>query len=532
MSEAPIAQLTTQTLDSPMQSLGTAKDHLQSLSQAVSWCDVGVFHDDVDGKPRGVIVLLLEGERAVAAMRVCLSVPDSVAVLALAARGSTSVWLSCWRGASFSADQVRSLDSLSDLWERCDGQRSREALSAEGIGVFFERIEEGTRKKGRGPSPSSPTRNQVLLDSHGRCMFDGCAIDLTSDPITGSSGNFAALAHNVASAESGRRGVMYLSGELADDPDNILLLCDTHHRLVDTIAHVDYPAFVLTQIRRRFCSSASRLLDGLSRPPVPVYVLSWPVRGQVVSPPSDRQIAQSLEPVGVRMDGQPNVLSDNEPILRSKTNVEWEVIPSAVERVASQLEMQLQPHGFRAALFGIGLMPPLIALGARLGNKSEITPMLRHRDSNLWYWPAPEPRNDFFSIEGFDDLRSGSEDVTLLLAFTAEPSAMSRTAQSLEYPVLAVRAKAEFQGNGALGHPADGDLFRATIQRLLHRLFDEFAVRRVHVLPCASNAACVFFGQAYDSHHPELIVYDFDREEMVPRLRIHNHDNRCLIDSA
>jgi len=229
------------------------------------------------------------------------------------------------------------------------------------------------------------------------------------------------------------------------------------------------------------------------------------------------------------MDGQPNVLSDNESILRSTANVEWDAIPSAIERVASKLEMQLQPRGFRAALFGIGLMPPLIALGARLGNKCEITPMLRHRDSNLWYWPAPKPRSDFFRTEGFDDIIPGSKDITLLLAFTSEPDAMTRTAESLGYPVLAVRAKVEFQGNGALGHPVDGHLFQAKMQRLLHRLFDEFAVQRVHVLPCASNAACVFFGQAFDSHHPDLIVYDFHKDEMIPRLRIRNHDNRCII---
>lgn len=34
------------------------------------------------------------------------------------------------------------------------------------------------------------------------------------------------------------------------------------------------------------------------------------------------------------------------------------------------------------------------------------------------------------------------------------------------------------------------------------------------------NAASVFIGQAYDLHHPEILVYDFVKDGMEPRIMI------------
>ena len=121
----------------------------------------------------------------------------------------------------------------------------------------------------------------------------------------------------------------------------------------------------------------------------------------------------------------------------------------------------------------------------------------------------------------------------LVLGLTAVPSAVRSTAESLGMRAVSVVARAAVVGNGALGHPEDGAAFRQRMQELLHRLRDSHGVRRVHVLPCASNAACVFFGQAFDNYHPELLVYEFDAagKAMVPALRLRNADGGCAVDA-
>ena len=512
-----------------MVSLDEVRDHAVAVECLVDWNAVGLLLDD---GPQAVVVVLLEDTRVVGALRFCLSAAESVEAIQLYGRDSGLAEMRCWQGNTISEEQLVDLDKLTDVWEESSYQAV--PLEVDAVADFFDRVETETRRRGRSAEISKEIRTRVLFDSHGRCMFEGCGVDLTVDPATGLRGNFSYLAHNIASSEEGPRGVLYLSDQLSNCADNILLLCDVHHRIIDTVAKADYTAARLSKMRCRFCRDAKRLLDGLSKPSIPAYCVAWPVHQQTISLPSDLQIAEALMPIGARLDGQLHVLSDNEAVLKSAdTDSFWGLMPTIIDRVAEQILMQSHVKAYRAALFAMGLMPSLIALGARLGNKCEITPMLRFRERGLWYWPENQPRGEFFGIEGLDDLSNSEHEICLKLALTASPEIMDTTTETLGYRVVSVVANEDVKGNGALGHPDDGNLFRQRMQELLHKLRDSHGVERIHLLPCASNAACVFFGQAFDSHHPELMIYDFDpaKGPMVARLRVRNIDNRCSVDA-
>ena len=514
-----------------MTALDAVKDHAAAVTALVSWNKVGVLIDD---GPQAIIAVLLDDDAVTGASR--FSLPAAHAVDALRAYNegkSCPMELRGWQGHTMTSEQTQNLADLTDAWNQSSDQRT--VQSDEDWRAFFEKLEQDDREKGRGTAISAATRHQVLLDAHGRCMFDGCGVDLTEDPLTGVRGNFATLAHNVASSEGGTRGILYLSHSLADDPDNILLLCETHHRLIDKVAKADYPAITLSGMRRRFCEEATRLLDTLALAPTPAYCVAWPVHGQRIALPSSQHVAQALKPIGARLDGQLRTINDNEATLRLLDGTAlWTAMSTAVDQTAADILQQAHREGYRAALFAMGLMPPLIALGAKLGNKSEITPMLRYRETGLWYWPVNEPRGEFYTINGLDQLSERECEICLLLGLTALPESMRSTANSLGMSIVSVDARTEYLGNGALGHPHDGATFRQRMQELLHRLRDAHGARTVHVLPCASNAACLYFGQAFDSYHPDLLIYDFDSEGhgMVPRLRIANVNNECEIKSA
>ena len=520
-----------QTREPPMTGLAAVKDHALAMRALVSWDRVGVLMDE---RPCAVVTVLLKGDEVVSALRFGLSVAESVA--ALHAFNETSVApaeLRCWQGHTMTGEQTRNLAELTALWSESSGQRK--VLEKAGWRVFFEDLERDTRRRGRAAAISVPTRNQVLLDAHGRCMFEGCGADLTEDPVTGVRGNFATLAHNIAASEGGTRGMLFLSGGLTDDSENILLLCDRHHRVVDTIAKADYSAATLSAMRRRCCEAATTQLDALMLEPTPAFCVAWPVHRQRIALPSSHHVAKALKPIGARLDGLLRTVNDNEAVLRSLDGrAFWEMMVATVEQTAADIMLQAHGEGYRAALFAMGLMPALIALGAKLGNKCEITPMLRYRENGLWYWPVNIPRGEFFTVEGLDRLSDQEGEVCLTLGLTAVPEAMRLTSNSLGMGVVSVVARTEYLGNGALGHPDDGASFRQRMQELLHRLWDAHGVRRVHVLPCASNSACVFFGQSFDSYHPELVVYDFSSEGhcMIPRLRITNVNNESKVETV
>ena len=270
-----------QTHDQPMTDIETVMDHAMDVRTLVSWDRVGVLMDEA---PKATVIVLLDGDNVVSVLRFCLSVAESVDALLTYDESSVApMELRCWQGREITAEQVANLGDLTTAWK--ESREQCEQMAEATWRTFFEDVERNTLRKGRGTTIKAPTRNQVFLDAHGRCMFEGCGADLTIDSNTGVKGNFGTLAHNVAASESGPRGVLYLSGSLADDPENIQLFCDLHHRLIDTVARIDYPAAKLSAMRRRFCETATELLDALALAPTPAFCVAWPVHRQRVALP-------------------------------------------------------------------------------------------------------------------------------------------------------------------------------------------------------------------------------------------------------
>ncbi len=522
------ADCLNQALLAPIDDLALIETHTRLVSNKNNWADVGIL---IDGGEQAILILLLQENQIVSMLRMCFSVEDSVTAITQLVGEGGRIFYGCYQGGSFAVDDIHSIQCINDIWSGISEQIVDFLLDE--VRELFQRIEEGSKKKGRGKDFSAPTKRRVMLDSHGRCMFTGCGKSLGFDVITGTEGNFSYLAHNVASSELGARGAVMLSEKLSDDPGNVLLLCDKHHRLIDKIAAVDYPARRLSEMRRKFCDTVNTLLEGLRYHPVPVYAVLWPVHRQTISAPTKVQIAQSLAPIRCRMDSQTSDISDNETLLReADPSLSSKALTHSIKIAADKIQAQSHTHRYTAGLFAFGLMSPLIALGALLGNKNNITPMLKYRDSGQWIWPLEAPVGEFYAVTGLEEL-AGEDEVSLSLLLTAEPEKLIRIRDQLveERGVkhIVVKALPKYIGNGALGHPEDGYAFTCAMQKLMHQLRDRHGIRRIHLLPCASNAACVFFGQAFDSHHPEILVYDFADQSMRPFLLITNEDNRCQV---
>src|SRR5258706_4633506 len=93
---------------------------------------------------------------------------------------------------------------------------------------------------------------EVWTRAAGRCEFASCNRFLVGDALSGSrSLNKAYIAHIVADGPNGPRGEPMLSPQLADDPANLMLMCDEHHRLIDREAPDDYPVERLREMKRR-----------------------------------------------------------------------------------------------------------------------------------------------------------------------------------------------------------------------------------------------------------------------------------------
>src|SRR6266446_8867343 len=92
-----------------------------------------------------------------------------------------------------------------------------------------------TSEEGVNMSVSLPELKALLLKSGNRCAFPGCGSVLfqSGDDIE-SVVNRSEIAHIVAQSPDGPRGQYPLPMEERDNESNLILLCETHHHLIDS----------------------------------------------------------------------------------------------------------------------------------------------------------------------------------------------------------------------------------------------------------------------------------------------------------
>jgi len=148
---------------------------------------------------------------------------------------------------------------------------------------------------------------------------------------------------------------------------------------------------------------------------------------------------------------------------------------------------------------------------------------LRFRDSEQWVWPLEEASGSSVNILEPSTIPEGLESVIVRLELTASPESFEKKAEEIRGNESAVEIilAPTVKSNGCIGHPDDGLKFQNQVNKLLHRIAAKYKVNKVHLLPCASNAACIYFGRAIEQYHPEVIVYDFvNKDSIVPRILI------------
>lgn len=508
-----------QATDPPLDSIEQVRFYLEELKSILVWDRVALLADE---KYRNQIYLFFSND-GVSSARINLS-KDEFEYCFEHLFCVKEIELRVIGEADFSSELLGSIEKIEEAWDRCYGQSV--PLSANDYKDFLERIYSGIQKKGRAQAFTQETIKKVLFDSHGYCMFLGCGERLDIDSLTGFEGNYSYQAHNVASSENGPRGILYLSERLSNDPKNVLLLCDKHHRLVDKVAAADYGAVELYRMRCGHVEAAGRLLNGLRFSAIPVYTILWPVGDAKLAPPDYREVSECLSVNQLRVLGQRRDLSCNDDFLGRSPGRFFSNICDVICDARDSIISQTKSHDYTGAIFAIGPISALIGLGALLGNKGKFYPMLRSRDSGKWEWASKDPKKNCLTIEKDGSFESGSE-ASLMVSLTGCPAVMQDEVGRLGHPVIKISA-VEY-GNGSIPHPDNGLELRKLIHETLHNLHDKGFVK-VHLFVCASNAASMYIGQGYDLNHPTVIVYDFVKSKISPVLRIDSLEGVVLID--
>ena len=360
-------------------------------------------------------------------------------------------------------------------------------------------------KRGRGPTQQ--TVQLLCARAAGRCEFEGCGITLYEEILTRKSIRNSVVAHIVAASPDGPRGDSQRSYELSQSIDNLMLLCPTHHTLIDT-QEKDYPEARLLSMKKTHEDCVERLCTHLQSKPSEMLSLASPIKGQSKVTLDQRKQSQALLP-------EHYATSLTGPIFDPESNKEyhskeyWRDVDQQLEAtyrnfVDSSLKWNPTQH---FSIFPLAPIPLVVKLGYLLGDKSTWNIYQFHREFNSWCWQNVEQTNQFTIHQ--QTFRSGGS-VALILSLTADISLERIKRVSDVDSVITIRAK-RF-GVDCIRSTKDLTAFWHCYQKACDQIKKTFPdVEEILVFPAIPTSAAFEVGRRYMSGvYPRLKLYDDD----------------------
>jgi hypothetical protein len=231
-------------------------------------------------------------------------------------------------------------------------------------------------------------KNKIFIwgKSAGRCQYPSCKKVLWKDTSAKSEFNLAYIAHIVASSPSGPRGSEELSEKLADDLSNLMLLCDTHHRLIDREEIEGHSVERLQQMKKDHEQQVEYLTSLAEKPKTKIVIYSsnigqhnsavdiYSARDAVIPEdfPQPEHVEISLKNSS-QEDDQSNFWQNEEANLKASYN----------RKIKPYLEDDDFSH---LTFFGLAPIPLLIKAGALLSDISHVQVRQLMKEPRTWKW--------------------------------------------------------------------------------------------------------------------------------------------------
>ena len=375
--------------------------------------------------------------------------------------------------------------------------------------------------KGRKGEVNPATKFKVACAAAWRCQFYGCGIDLREHLSPSMSGNYSYFAHIVASSEDGPRGNKD-SEKLANEPTNIMLLCDKCHRLIDKIAPNEYGIEHLRKMRAENVQEINRLLSFLKFPEYQMVVIGGAIEGQpFVFNSQDADEAMWLRKT--RNSTNPEYFLNNTAYFSASNNpIYWasafQLLNSDIPMLKRILQGVAQDRQRKPlALFPLHGMSILILSGRLIGDSYPIILFQYHRQQieckgKQWAWPeVAGPQDNKFKVITHKEKVGGDSEALLLVNITAKipESELPEYLFNNGYTLPTIEITLDECSYNAISHPKDLEHLGKVIDIAYKKIQDEWRLQKVHLIMIAPTTACVRLGQKMQArHHADFILYE------------------------
>lgn len=234
---------------------------------------------------------------------------------------------------------------------------------------------------------SISTQNKYLLwvKAGGRCMFRGCNKPLYQDILTKRNYNQSYIAHIVADVPGGPRGDAQRSSVLSNDINNLMLLCDNHHRLIDMHDISGHPEELLLEMKREHETRIENISS--IKPEMQSHIVTYSANIGAHSPTVHYStISKSLLPKfypaqdsSINLGVVSSLNKDSDPdFWRTEANSLHQKFDRLLFPKINDNEVK------QISLFGFAPIPLLVYLGTLLNDITSVDVHQKRRNPDTW----------------------------------------------------------------------------------------------------------------------------------------------------
>ena len=347
-------------------------------------------------------------------------------------------------------------------------------------------------------------QNLLWAQSGGRCEYDGCNRILYRDLLTKIDCNSAYIAHIVADSADGPRGDIVRSPLLAKDIKNLMLLCDTHHRLIDKEQVEEHPESLLLKMKTKHDERIEKLTGIVSDKNSTIIwyganigdqsaVVSYRVACKTIVPEYYPAYNYAIE-LGLKNSG-----------FQERDKLYWEVEEqNLTKQFKEKISNALEQH---FSLFALAPQPLLVKLGTLFSDMYSVDVYQKHREPDTWEWQDLQNGN----IDNPFILNTPSEykgKVVLILALSAPITERIKQFYIKEktsvWEITIEKPQLDF-----LQYSKQLVYFRNIVREVFKDIKQKCPNKEIYVHMAMPNACAVEFGRGWmHKVDADLVLYD------------------------
>ena len=253
------------------------------------------------------------------------------------------------------------------------------------------------------------TKNQNLLwaISGGRCEYEGCNKILHTDILTKKKYNSAYIAHIVADEPNGPRGDVLRSKILANDINNLMLLCNEHHNLVDKHDVTGHPESRLLAMKQKH-EERIRRVTSIAPNMSSEIILYGANIGKHNSPLSYQTAYEAISPDYYPASESAIELGLKNAPFTDDTDTYW---ITEETNLCEQFNLKVKPKLMQGntdhySLFALAPQPLLIKFGVLLNDLNNLRVYQKHREPSTWKWQTTSSKIEYIVHEPVDKTKT------------------------------------------------------------------------------------------------------------------------------